>query len=107
VSRLIDEERVQETIHFSSVEKAELTYTLVCDSAAMSPEVRYAGCEIAVILPLDQAMRWAGNDQVGIYATLDLGLHGVLDLVVEKDFACMDLSDADNLDAFPNPKARS
>lgn len=49
-------------------------------------------------------MAWAQSDQVGIYVTLDLGLHGNLDLVVEKDFACMDLSDADNLDTFPNPK---
>jgi hypothetical protein len=26
-----------------------------------------------------------------------------LDLIVEKDFACLDLSDADNEDTFPNP----
>ena len=82
-----------------------LTYALVCDSAVMSPQVQYVGSEIIVILPHDQAMLWAGSDQVGIYATVDLGLHETLDLVVEKDFACMDLSDADNLDTFPNPKA--
>ena len=28
-----------------------------------------------------------------------------LDLIVEKDFACLDLSDADNEDTFPNPNS--
>jgi hypothetical protein len=43
-------------------------------------------------------------NQVGIYATVDRGENGTLNLVVEKDFACLDLSDADNLDTFPNPE---
>jgi hypothetical protein len=105
VSKLIDAGRVEETIYFSPNEQACLTYALVCDSAAMSPQIRYTGREMVVILPRDQATAWTGNDQVGIYATIDLGNRGTLDLVLEKDFACLDLSDADNLDTFPNPKA--
>jgi hypothetical protein len=77
----------------------------MCDSAVVSPQIRYTGREIVVILPREQATTWAGSDQVGIYATVDLGLRGTLVLVVEKDFACLDLSDADNLDTFPNPNA--
>ena len=106
MSKLIEASRVEETIYFSPGDHCHLSYALVCDSASMSPQVRYAGCEILVVLPHDQAQTWAETDQVGIYATVDLGLHGTLDLVVEKDFACMDLSDTDNPDAFPNPKAR-
>jgi hypothetical protein len=104
VSKLIDAGRVEEIIHFSPEDQVSLTYALVCDSAVQSPQVRFTTHEIVVAVPHIQAIRWAGNGQVGIYAAVDLGLHGALDLSVEKDFACMDLSDADNLDTFPNPK---
>ena len=105
VSTLIDAGRVEETICFSAGDQMRLTYALVCDSAVASAQVRYTGSEIAVILPRDQAMTWAGSDQVGIYAAVDLGLQGGLDIVVEKDFACLDHSDAENIDTFPNPNA--
>lgn len=82
-----------------------MTYALTCDSSATSLHIRFANCGIVAVLPRDQATSWAGCDQVGIYATIDLGIHGTLDLAIEKDFACLDLSDADNLDTFPNPNA--
>jgi len=94
-------------IHFSPDEQCCLTYALVCDSAAISPQIQYTGREVVVILSRDQATAWASSAQVGIYATVDLGRRGTLDLVVEKDFACLDLSDADNIDTFPNPNATS
>jgi hypothetical protein len=105
VSMLIGQGQVEETVYFSADDHSHLTYGLGCDAAVKSPQVRYERCEIVVILPIDHATAWAKSDQVGIYATIDLGLHGTLDLIVEKDFACMDLSDADDLDTFPNPKA--
>jgi hypothetical protein len=48
-------------------------------------------------------MTLVDTNQVGIYSSVDLGPRGVLELIVEKDFACLDLSDANNADAFPNP----
>jgi hypothetical protein len=105
VSSVLGAGRVEDTIYFSPGNQMCLTYTLECDSTITSPDVRFTGHEIVVVLPRDQATTWAGNDQVGIYATVDLGLRGTLDLVIEKDFACLDLSDAENLDTFPNPNA--
>ena len=107
MSSVIGAGRVQETIHFSPIDQTCLTYALTCDSTVTSPTIRYTGREIVVILPRGQATAWAGSDQVGIYSTVDLGLCGTLDLVVEKDFACLDLSDADNIDSFPNPNANT
>jgi len=106
VSKLVDGSRVEERFYFCSGDQSHLTYTLACDSVATSPQAQYTGREILVVVPRDKALIWAATDQVGIYATVDLGLHRTLELIVEKDFTCMDLSDADNLDAFPNPKAR-
>lgn len=44
---------------------------------------------------------------MGIYATADLGSRGTLELSIEKDFACLDRSDADNLVTFAIPLARA
>jgi hypothetical protein len=60
--------------------------------------------EIIVVLPRHQAISWAETDQIGIYSSVDLGRHGSLDIIVEKDFACLDLSDADNHDTVPKPQ---
>jgi hypothetical protein len=43
------------------------------------------------------------DSQVGVYTTVDIPPEGLLDLIVEKDFACLDQSDEDNTDTFPNP----
>lgn len=102
---LVDAGRVEETVHFSPLEQLCLTYALVCDSTATSADIRYTEREIVVVLPCDQATTWANSDQVGIYTVVDVGGCSALDLVVEKDFACLDLRDADNLDTYPNPKA--
>jgi hypothetical protein len=105
VSTLIAADRVEETIYFSPDDQPCLTYALTCDPTATSPQIRSTASEILVLLPRDQATAWADSDQVGIYAAIDLGPRGPLDLVVEKDFACLDLRDANNIDAFPNPNA--
>jgi hypothetical protein len=105
VSKVIAAGRIEETIHFSSNEQSSLTYALACEAGLMSPQIRYKPSEVMVLLPEGMAVTWAESDQVGIYTTIDLGPHGTLDLSVEKDFACLDLSYAENIDTFPNPKA--
>ncbi len=42
----------------------------------------------------------AGGDQYGETQTGS----GILIIAVEKDFACLDRDDAENADAFPDPK---
>ena len=44
-----------------------------------------------------------GEDSRGALV-VDLGSNEGPDIIVEKDFACLDLSDADNHDTFPNPQ---
>jgi hypothetical protein len=60
--------------------------------------VVYRSGEVVIALPKSTASEWAESDQVGIYAAVE----GTLNLIVEKDFACLDLSDADNADTLPN-----
>jgi hypothetical protein len=95
--------RIEETIHFSAEKDALLTYALRHEASANAVTLKYSPHEIDVILPTAEAQAWSDSDQVGIYAKLNLGEHGELELVVEKDFACLDQSDAENEDTFSNP----
>jgi hypothetical protein len=45
--------------------------------------------------------KWAGSDDVGVYTDIAAGDDQVLSVAIEKDFACLDLSDAENEDTFP------
>ena len=60
---------------------------------------------MTVLIPADQANAWGVTDQVGIAEDISLGNLGSLALLIEKDFACLDRSDEDNQDTFPNPNA--
>jgi hypothetical protein len=55
------------------------------------------------VIPSEEARRWAGTADVGLYGQVDTKA-GVLELAVEKDFACLDKSEAENADTFPNPR---
>lgn len=105
LKRLIDGGRIEDTIYFASESQARLIYALEHKSDANHVTLRSCLPEIAVVLPTGQAMVWQDTEQVGIYATIDIGSRGALEVLVEKDFACLDLSDADNLDTFPNPNS--
>jgi hypothetical protein len=60
---------------------------------------------VAVLIPADQANTWGITDQVGIAEDISFGSLGSLVLLIEKDFACLDRSEEDNEDTFPNPNA--
>lgn len=104
VTTFIQKGRIEQTIHFAPDDHALLTYGLEHKSGLTDVELRYEQSEVVIVLPSQQATAWAETNQIGIYATVDLGRHGSLDMIVEKDFACLDLSDAENHDTFPNPQ---
>jgi len=96
--------RIEETVHFAASDEAFLIYAMEHESDLDQVEVRYKPLEVVVILPRDTAATWAQTEQTGVYATVEIGSHGSLTVAVEKDFSCLDLSDAENEDTFPNPQ---
>lgn len=102
MTRLLETGRIDETIHFASDENAHLTYALEHAQNAPAIAVRYSPGEVAVVLSSDEARRWARAGDVGLYAQTPTA-HGSLELAVEKDFACLDKTDAENVDTFPHP----
>jgi hypothetical protein len=98
---------LEETIHFGTQASAKFTYALEQASSIDVPNVRYTRNKVTVLIPADQANTWCATDQVGIVDSLSIGSFGSLDLLIEKDFACLDQSDEDNEDTFANPSAGS
>jgi hypothetical protein len=105
VARILRQERVEETIHFAPHPNAVLTYALEQARSVSAPTVRYAEREITVLVPTNLANTWCSTDLVGIAESVSLGSIGSLDLLIEKDFACLDRSDEENQDTFANPHA--
>jgi len=74
------------------------------DSGLSKVQLRYEQASITVVSSGRDSESLADSDSVESMAAVDLEKHGRLDIIVEKDFACLDLSDADNKDTFPNPQ---
>ncbi len=104
LERFAESSRIEEKVFLAAADDAFLTYALECEAGPKNIEVRYKPCEIVVVLPRALAESWAHSEEVGIYASIEIGGHGKLEVVIEKDFACLDRSDADNQDTFPHPQ---
>jgi hypothetical protein len=105
VTRLLEGDYLEETIHFAPDARARFTYALQQDRQIGRPTVQYTENRVAVLIPADQANVWGITEQVGIAEDISLGNLGSLALLIEKDFACLDRSEEDSDDAFPNPNA--
>jgi hypothetical protein len=97
--------RIQENALFPADPPASLGYVLEIGSYNQPVHVMFALQQIVVSLSQDQLASWSGEHQVGIYASLPVTEGTVLEVAIEKDFACLDLSDEDNADTFANPMA--
>jgi len=104
VAQLMQAGCVEETIRFAPEPAAKLTYRLEHAATPREISIHYSVQNIRVLLSTEAAKRWADGDEVGIYGHVDTGTAS-LELLVEKDYACIDGGGADNADAFPNPKA--
>jgi hypothetical protein len=105
VARLLAGDRLEETIHFTPEPIARFTYALQQERSLSRPTVQYAENRVAILIPAEEANAWGTTDQVGIAESVSLGNLGSLGLLIEKDFACLDRSEEDNGDTFPNPNA--
>jgi hypothetical protein len=97
--------RVEETIHLTPSTEARLTYALESTSSATEVGVRYVPQEITVLLPEALMQAWSEESEIGVYASIDIGNAKTLEVSIEKDFACLNGSDEENLDSFANPQA--
>jgi hypothetical protein len=105
LNRFLGGDRIAETVRFATAPEAKLTYALLRGPAATGAEVQYNGQEVTVVLSEQQSELWAQESEVGVYTGVDIGADGKLEVIVEKDFACLDASEEENKDTFANPNA--
>ena len=94
---------LEESVRFSAQPQAQLIYTLAPACAGSEQIVEYTGCRLTISLTTEQIATLNQSNEVGIYTSVAIGLDDVLEIMVEKDFACLDGSDDDNRDTFANP----
>jgi hypothetical protein len=103
MARLLEHGRIEDTIHFGFEQEAKLTYALEHAPEAGKIAARYTRQEVTVAIPTAKARAWAEGQEVGLYGESETRT-GVLELAIEKDFACLDKGDDLNADTYPNPK---
>ena len=105
VAKLLAKDRVNESVHFSSATADMLTYSLeVCEHTTQL-SAHYENGEILVNVPTQLVESWANTNQVGIEYTQPLGEGRGLQIVVEKDFLCLQPRPGeDQSDSFPHPQ---
>jgi len=105
VARLLAGACLEDTVHFTREPVAKFTYALQQDPLLIRPAVQYTENRVTILIPANEANAWGTTDQVGIAEDISLGDLGSLAILIEKDFACLDRSDEDIEDTFPNPNA--
>jgi hypothetical protein len=105
VEQLARTGRVEEKILIGSGDDETFDYVLESTATVSSPIATVTARGIIVQVPSDELMKWASTDQVGIEGRQQADNETSLQILIEKDFACIDGNDEENADTFPNPLA--
>ncbi len=80
-----------------------LTYVLESDPIVQHLSASFSNNTIRMALPLKEANNWYDSNQVGYEHEMEVMPGVLLKLLLEKDFACLDDTDEDQSDNYPNP----
>ncbi len=105
VEQLAKTGRVEETISMGSGIEGTFSYVLESSREVSSLQAFLRAQEILVQVPATTVSRWATSEEVGIETILALGGERQLQVLIEKDFACLNGPEEQNVDTFPNPLA--
>jgi hypothetical protein len=103
VKQLLRDGAIREHIQLTPDPRDRFIYAITSSPSGATTTVAYHPGNITVSVPNAQLTYWACSEEVGVYADVTLGDDRVLSVNIEKDFACLDRSDVDNEDTFPNP----
>lgn len=83
-------------------------YVLESSPASVKPEAFFSESIITVRVPESDVLAWASSNQVSMSGSLQLDDGQTLELLVEKDFACLAPREGeDESDMFPHPSAET
>ncbi|GEO04802.1 hypothetical protein AAE02nite_24660 [Adhaeribacter aerolatus] len=95
--------KVTETTAFGPDPAQQLHF---CLEVTSGPEltVCYQSNTATIGVPRHLAEEWTGTALVGLEGKVDTGKGQVIEVLVEKDFVCLDRPEEENSGAYPNPK---
>jgi hypothetical protein len=100
VERLGQGEECREAIRFPG---SQLEYVLG-PSSGDAIDASFSGSQILINVPQAQLKSWCASNQVGLSKDIAIP-DGVLQVLIEKDFRCLDAHDGpDQADTFENPQ---
>src|SRR5258708_30421446 len=106
VQRLATDGMVEESTVFGPAEEERLGYAVYASAESCDISASFADRRIVIRVPLNAIHRWVTTDQVGIHAIQRTGGDKELQILIEKDFQCIDIVPSESQeDAFPNPNA--
>jgi hypothetical protein len=103
VDRFLRTGRVEERIVSGTDDQESFRYLLETNDAVSAPKGSIAPGSVIVQVPTADALKWALTNQIGIEGEQTIDGKTSLRILVEKDFACIDGSEEQNADTFPNP----
>ena len=108
VQTLAEEGRIEShTLLCASDPAGRLSYSIEHGIHYKAIAAEQDGLSIRVTAPTEDIVAWArDNSAVGLYAKQAVYGGEMLQITIEKDFACLDRNDADNIDTFDNPNAK-
>ncbi len=101
VSKLATTGRVEEATPFPDL---QLKYRLQLEPGQAGMTARFGPDGITVGLPEAWGLAWPEESRVGFEGSVSLEGGQVLQLLVEKDFICLDRDPAKQPDQYPHPK---
>lgn len=104
VGRLAETGRIAEQIVMGVGADEVFCYALEASDGIDTPEASLTNTGISVRVPKASVLKWAMGDEIGIEACVPAGSQQ-LQILIEKDFACLNGPPEQNIDTFPHPLA--
>lgn len=105
VDALARGQRIVETVAFGPSPAPHFAYAINSESVSDAVRATFDGGCIEVFVPAVLVRQWANSEQVGIECRQPCAQGQSLEILIEKDFACLQPRDGDeDNDTFANPK---
>jgi hypothetical protein len=105
VEQFVRTGRVEERIIIGVGDDQTFDYVLESTGAVSSPRATFSARGVLVQVPSDEVVKWCSTDRVGIEGQQTVDNETSLLILIEKDFACIDGTEQENADTYPNPLA--
>ena len=104
VHQFAEEGKITEVVEFGSEVEDKLCFCLEISNDA-SLKISYKSNITTIYVPKGLAEKWTKTGMVGFDGKIETGKGRTIQLLVEKDFMCLDGREDDNAGSYPNPLA--